>query len=234
MGSEMCIRDRYWAVHTCVFMNLTDIISKYSSMDRRPFFFRCSFLIYLFRSVTAQRTYPCRAHTYEWALSLGHPSLTRLSSFFLMLFHCFLTHFQGLSGFVLCWFVVQEVFLIFAVNCTFGLSLHPHYRGFFITGASSLLWPRLTSCHSLLLQKGCHRDLMVPFACRPSLVRSYIFHSIYLLHLPQTVSHPQLLRFALYGTLVSVCGLICDSCSSGRNFASRLLSELLLPVSPLP
>ena len=56
---------RYWAVHTYVFMNLTDTISKYSSMDRRPFYFRCSFLIYLFRSVTAQRTYPCRAHTYE-------------------------------------------------------------------------------------------------------------------------------------------------------------------------
>ena len=56
---------RYWAVHTYVFMNLSATVSKYSSMVRRPFFFRCIFLIYLFRNVTAQRTHPCRAHAYE-------------------------------------------------------------------------------------------------------------------------------------------------------------------------
>ena len=53
----------------------------------------------------------------------------------------FLTHLQGLSGFVLCRFVVQDAFLIFAVNCTFGPSLHPHYRDFFATMASADFLP---------------------------------------------------------------------------------------------
>ncbi len=160
-------------------------------------------------------------------MSLGHPSLTRLSSFFLMLFHCFLTHLQGLSGFVLCWFVVQEAFLIFAVNCTFGLSLHPHYRGFFATMVSADFLPFVVTAEGVsswldgsfrwqaLPGKVIHLSFHIPAAFTPD-------------------SHPQLLRFALYGTLVSVCGLICGSCSSGRNFAAGLLSELLLPVSPLP
>ncbi len=56
---------QHWAVRTNDFMNLSATVSKYSSMVRRPFFFRCIFLIYLFRNVTAQRTHPCRAHAYE-------------------------------------------------------------------------------------------------------------------------------------------------------------------------
>jgi len=36
---------------------------------------------------------------------------------------------------------VQEAFLIFAVNCTFGPSLHPHYRDFFATMASADFLP---------------------------------------------------------------------------------------------
>ncbi|WP_300961129.1 hypothetical protein, partial [Faecalibaculum rodentium] len=61
----------------------------------------------------------------------------------------FLTHLQGLSGFVLCWFVVQEAFLIFAVNCTFGLSLHPHYRGFFATMASADFLPFVVTAEGM-------------------------------------------------------------------------------------
>ncbi len=120
-------------------------------------------------------------------MSLGHPSLTRLSSFFLMLFHCFLTHLQGLSGFVLCWFVVQEAFLIFAVNCTFGLSLHPHYRGFFATMVSADFLPFVVTAEGMsswldgsfrwqaLPGKVIHLSFHIPAAFTPD-------------------SHPQLLR----------------------------------------
>lgn len=77
----------------------------------------------------------------------------------------------------------RNAFKIFTVKV-----IHSALRSIPITGVSSLPQPLLTFCHSLLLRKG---------SCR---VRSYIFHSIYPPHLPQTVSAT--ITIALLCTLI--------------------------------